>query len=137
MRRFLVYQAEFDRWDTDCFLKRTLTMMTPSTAIKSPMPSIKLMRSFKIIQDRTLIWMSMVLLMMLDSIALRVRMLWFQSQKAKAVLTDATYNITSHDFMSNLGKPCRLKPVPSSKVAPKNMLMPVTTKALCFWPRLA
>ena len=56
-------------------------------------------------QASKLIWISMVLLMMLDSIAVSTCKLLFHNQKARAVLTTANSIKISHDLLLKGGKP--------------------------------
>jgi hypothetical protein len=77
----------------------------------------------------TAIWMSMVLLMTLDSVAESRRSVAFQRVKAKAELTAANHSTIAQPRGDGCGMPWTVAPAARRAAAPTPMLTKVTTLA--------
>jgi hypothetical protein len=82
-----------------------LTKNVPIPAKTKPTMPSQFCFSPRKIQARTAIWISIVLLMMFDSIAVKTRKVWFQSKNAKAEFESPKKSKTPQERAEIVGKP--------------------------------
>ncbi len=109
----------------------TFARKIPTAANANPIISTPFTVSSRNSQASTAIWISMVLLMMLDSTADKCWRLRFQSWKARAVFTAPSHRITRMLRQVRCGHPSMTKPAINRTAAPTAILIVVTRIGGC------